>query len=124
MEGVAEYIIRRNARASSKSLASSPSIVTILKFLISFLLLISFSSISSDIPSAKLKTFGGNSSGNPNFFIIVKMSFNLSDVTAFREAVNEDENEINSNKCVIYLKSGEYFFINTPYHTILELIDL
>jgi hypothetical protein len=57
-------------------------------------------------------------------FITVKMSFNLNDVTAFREAVNEDENEINSNKCVIYLKSGEYFFINTPYHTILELIDL
>jgi hypothetical protein len=57
-------------------------------------------------------------------FITVKMSFNLSDVTAFREAVNKDENEIDSNKCIIYLKSGEYFYINTPYHTILELIDL
>ena len=57
-------------------------------------------------------------------FIIVKMSFNLSDVTAFREAVNENDNKIDSNNCVIYLKSGEYFLINTPYNTILELIDL
>ena len=57
-------------------------------------------------------------------FIIVKMSFNLSDVTAFREAVNENDNKIDSNTCVIYLKSGEYFLINTPYNTILELIDL
>jgi pullulanase/glycogen debranching enzyme len=57
-------------------------------------------------------------------FITVKMSFNLSDVTAFRQSINEDENEIDNNNCVIYLKSGEYFFINTPYHTILELIDL
>jgi hypothetical protein len=57
-------------------------------------------------------------------FIIVKMSFNLSDVTAFREAVNENNNKIDINNCVIYLKSGEYFLINTPYHTILELIDL
>ena len=57
-------------------------------------------------------------------FIIVKMSFNLSDVTAFREAVNENDNKIDINNCVIYLKSGEYFLINTPYNTILELIDL
>jgi hypothetical protein len=57
-------------------------------------------------------------------YITVNMSFNLNDVTAFRQAVNEEENEIDINNCVIYLKSGEYFFINTPYHTILELIDL
>jgi hypothetical protein len=57
-------------------------------------------------------------------FNTVNMSFDLNDVTAFRQAVNEEENEIDINHCVIYLKSGEYFFINTPYHTILELIDL
>ena len=60
--------------ASSKSFASSPSIVTIFISLKSFLLSYSFCGISSSIPSAKSKTFWGNSSGRPNFFIIVKIS--------------------------------------------------
>jgi len=40
----------------------------------SFLLLISFSSISSGIPSAYANTLAGNSSGRPCFLIIVKIS--------------------------------------------------
>jgi hypothetical protein len=56
-------------------------------------------------------------------YVPVNMSFNLKDVVAIREALMDNEYEIDSSRCFIYLKSGEYFIIYTPYETILELYN-
>lgn len=50
----------------------------------------------------------------------VNMSFNLLDVSAVREVIDDGNYDINKDKCQIYLKSGEYFTIYTPYRMILE----
>ena len=54
-------------------------------------------------------------------YVFVNMCFNIKDVVAVREALMDNEYEIDPSRCFIYLKSGEYFIINTPYKTILEL---
>ena len=54
----------------------------------------------------------------------VAISFFLEDVTAVRENVEEGEDEIDPDKSIIYLKSGEYFVISTPYKWILEQLKL
>jgi hypothetical protein len=53
----------------------------------------------------------------------VNMCFNLKDVVAIRESLMDNEFEVDPSRCFIYLKSGEYFIINTPYKTILELYN-
>lgn len=52
--------------------------------------------------------------------VSVAISFFLEDITAVRENVEEGEDEIDPDKSIIYLKSGEYFVISTPYKWILE----
>ena len=54
-------------------------------------------------------------------YVPVNMCFNIKDVVAVREALMDNEYEIDPSRCFIYLKSGEYFIIYTPYKTILEL---
>ena len=44
----------------------------------------------------------------------VNMCFNLKDVVAIRESLMDNEFEVDPSRCFIYLKSGEYFIINTP----------
>ena len=56
-------------------------------------------------------------------YVPVNMSFNLKDVVAIREALMDNEYDIDPSRCFIYLKSGEYFIIYTPYETILELYN-
>ena len=54
-------------------------------------------------------------------YVPVNMCFNIKDVVAVREALMDNEYEIDPSRCFIYLNSGEYFIIYTPYKTILEL---
>ena len=56
-------------------------------------------------------------------YVPVNMCFNIKDVVAVREALMDNAFEIDSSRCFIYLKSGEYFIIYTPYKTILELYN-
>ena len=56
-------------------------------------------------------------------YVPVNMCFNIKDVVAVREALMDNEFEIDPSRCFIYLKSGEYFIIYTPYKTILELYN-
>ena len=57
-------------------------------------------------------------------YVPVNMCFNLNDVVAIRESLKDNDFEVDSSRCFIYLKSGEYFIINTPYKTILELYNI
>ena len=50
----------------------------------------------------------------------VNMAFDLNDVSAIREVAEDDCTDIQPDRCHIYLKSGEYFMIFTPYETILS----
>lgn len=54
----------------------------------------------------------------------VKMSFRLDDVTAVREIIEEGDDEIDTGKCIIHLKCGEYFMITTPYTKMIQLLLL
>lgn len=49
----------------------------------------------------------------------VAMSFDINEVAAFRETV-DDELE-HSNKCIIYLKGGESFIIDISYNELKKL---
>ena len=51
----------------------------------------------------------------------VAMSFDINEVAAFRETVN-DELEC-TNKCIIYLKCGEMFIIDIPYKEVKKLFN-
>jgi hypothetical protein len=52
--------------------------------------------------------------------MLVNMSFDLREVCAIREIIEDDFTEVETSKCHIYMRSGEYFMIFTPYKTILE----
>jgi len=52
----------------------------------------------------------------------VKLAFNSDDVSAVRQVIDDNDYDVNIKKCQIYLKSGEYFTIYTPYKQILELL--
>lgn len=52
----------------------------------------------------------------------VAMSFDIHDVIAFRETIEDGEEDISSNKSIIYLRSGENFIIDIPYKQLKQLI--
>jgi hypothetical protein len=54
--------------------------------------------------------------------ITIDISIRLEDITAYRQYVDLDEFEINPNRCVVYMKSGEVFIIYTTYETINNLL--
>jgi hypothetical protein len=51
------------------------------------------------------------------------MFFRIEDITAVRESIEDGDEEINPDKCTIYLRSGEYFIISTPYKEILRIFN-
>ena len=53
----------------------------------------------------------------------VAMFFRLEDITAVRESIEDGDEQINPDKCTIYLRSGEYFIISTPYKEILRIFN-
>ena len=63
----------------------------------------------------KLKELTGEEYLSP-----VNMCFNLNDITAIRETIEDGDTDVSKNRCVIYLKSGESFIIDTPYETLLN----
>lgn len=73
---------------------------------------------TTDIVNLPLQELTGQEMSMP-----LDMSFNLKDVVAIRQTLMDNEFEVEPNRCFIYLKSGEYFIINTPYKTILELYN-
>ena len=53
----------------------------------------------------------------------VAMFFRIEDITAVRESIEDGDEEINPDKCNIYMRSGEYFIISTPYKEILRIFN-
>ena len=53
-----------------------------------------------------------------------RIKLDTSKIIAVREQVgDEDESQIDPNICVVYLSSGEYFALYTPYKTVSKLVD-
>jgi len=50
----------------------------------------------------------------------INLAFNIADVSAVREVIDDDEYDVNTEKCQVYLRNGQYFTIYTPYKVILE----
>ena len=50
----------------------------------------------------------------------VKFSVDSNEICAVREHIEKGETEASSDKCVIYLKSGEFFIISVSYNYILD----
>ena len=51
----------------------------------------------------------------------VKFSVDSNEICAVREHIEKGETEPSSNKCVIYLKSGESFVISVSYEYVLGI---
>ena len=51
----------------------------------------------------------------------VRLSIDSDEVCAVREHIEKGETEPSSNKCVIYLKSGESFVISVSYEYVLGI---
>jgi hypothetical protein len=69
-----------------------------------------------DIFNRKLEEIGIEKS------MSVDISIKLEDITAYRQFIDLDEFEINLDRCIVYMKSGEVFVIHTPYEIIQKLI--
>ena len=69
-----------------------------------------------DIFNRKLEEIGIEKS------MLVDISIRLKDITAYRQYVDLDEFEINDDRCIVYMKSGEVFVIYTPYVIIQHLL--
>lgn len=69
-----------------------------------------------DIFNRKLEEIGIEKS------ILVDISIKLEDITAYRQFIDLDEFEINLDRCIVYMKSGEVFVIHTPYEIIQKLV--
>ncbi len=52
----------------------------------------------------------------------VRMSFDVGDVIAYRETIEDGEEIISNSKSIIYLRNGESFIIDIPYKQLKELI--
>lgn len=52
----------------------------------------------------------------------VRMSFDVGDVIAYRETIEDGEEIISNRKSIIYLRNGESFIIDIPYKQLKELI--
>lgn len=50
-----------------------------------------------------------------------ELIFELNQVAAIRETIIDDESEPDPKRCGVYLKTGEYFNIFTPYKEIAKL---
>ena len=46
-----------------------------------------------------------------------------STIIAVREYADEEDDEINPNMCMVYLTSGEFFILHTPYAEMLQILD-
>ena len=53
--------------------------------------------------------------------ILGKLIVDLNEVCAIREAGEDDSTDIDPKKCAIYLKSGDYFTILTPFDEVKKL---
>ena len=51
----------------------------------------------------------------------VRLSIDSDEVCAVREHIEKGQTEPSSNKCVIYLKSGESFVISVSYEYVLGI---
>lgn len=52
----------------------------------------------------------------------VRMSFDVGDVIAYRETIEDGEEIISNRRSIIYLRNGESFIIDIPYKQLKELI--
>ena len=52
--------------------------------------------------------------------IHAEICINIDEITAVRQHAEDDEEHINPDLSFVYLKSGEYFMIYTPYTEVLQ----
>ena len=46
-----------------------------------------------------------------------------SNIVAVREWADEEDDEINPKMCAVYLTSGEFFILYTPYADMIEILE-
>jgi hypothetical protein len=50
----------------------------------------------------------------------VDMAIDLNEVCTIREVINDNDTEVNNQRCMVYLKSGESFNIFISYKEVLK----
>lgn len=51
-----------------------------------------------------------------------EMTLRLGEVESIRQVI-DDNDEIDPDSCYVYMKSGQSFIINTPYHVLKKLME-
>lgn len=53
----------------------------------------------------------------------VDLLIDIEMICAVRQVIEDNDNEINPEKCQVYLKSGEYFTIFTKYKDVIKYLQ-
>lgn len=51
-----------------------------------------------------------------------KIKILTSSIISVREFANDEDDEINPNMCAVYLTSGEFFILHTPYQEVVKIL--
>ena len=51
-----------------------------------------------------------------------KIKILTSSIISIREFANDEDEEINPDMCAVYLTSGEFFILHTPYQEVVKIL--
>jgi hypothetical protein len=51
-----------------------------------------------------------------------KIKILTSSIISVREFANDEDEEINPDMCAVYLTSGEFFILHTPYQEVVKIL--
>jgi hypothetical protein len=53
----------------------------------------------------------------------VEIRILISSIVSVRQVIDDDDIEINHDKCSVYLTSGEFFELYTPYEEVIKILE-
>jgi len=56
------------------------------------------------------------------YIMYVEMLIDFNEICAVREVIDDNDTEVNPEKCQVYLKNGEYFTIFTKYKEVAKFL--
>jgi len=61
--------------------------------------------------------------GGETVVMRAKIKILTSSIISVREFADDKDEEINPNMCTVYLTSGEFFILHTPYQEVVEILE-
>lgn len=60
--------------------------------------------------------------GGETVVMRAKIKILTSSIISIREFANDEDEEINPDMCMVYLTSGEFFILHTPYQEVVKIL--